>query len=375
MKLDRINARSKLVPRREPYWQRLSEGQAIGYRRMATTNPGTWIARSYKGAREYDQTPLGDFITLPDEQRYDAAKAAAAAWFQHLAMGGTTDKVTVKTACDQYIEQLKQDNSEAAAADAKGRFGRLVDDDPLAKIDLKKLAPKHLADWKKRVLDIGGTRGSYNRNSASLKAALNLAHRRSQVASDHAWREELKPFENAGGRRTLYLDGKKRQQLVEKASAESRPFFATLNMMPMRPGEVAALKVEHLNAARRELEVPTGKTKARTIPLTPDAFAHFKACAKGKLPQAWLIARADGSQWKKEAWRDEIKLASRKAKLPRATVAYTLRHSVITDLIVGGLDLMTVARLAGTSLVMIDKNYGKLIAEHARSALQKLALA
>lgn len=375
MKLDRINARSKLTPRREPYWQRLAEGQAIGYRRMSTTSPGTWIARSYKGARDYDQSPLGDFITLPEEKRYDAAKAAAEAWFHHLGMGGTSDKTTVKMACEGYVEHLKVENSEASGADAKGRLGRIVYGDPIGTIELKKLTARHLADWKKRTLDAGGSRSSYNRNSTSLRAALNLAYARQEVSSDHAWRTELKPLETDGARRTLYLDRAKRAKLIEKASPESRPFFNVLNMLPMRPGEVAALKVEHLKVEQRCLQVPTGKTESRVIPLTPDALAHFKACAKGKLPLAWLVARADGSQWKKEAWRDEIKPAALKAKLPRATVAYTLRHSVITDLVVGGLDLFTVAKLAGTSIVMIERHYGHLQAEHARSALQKLALA
>ena len=41
------------------------------------------------------------------------------------------------------------------------------------------------ADWKKRVL--GRRRpSSYNRNSTCLRAALNLALARSDVASDHA---------------------------------------------------------------------------------------------------------------------------------------------------------------------------------------------
>jgi site-specific recombinase XerD len=130
-----------------------------------------------------------------------------------------------------------------------------------------------------------------------------------------------------------------------------------------------------LKAQQRALEIPIGKTEARVIPLTTEALEHFKACAAGKTPAAWLVSRADGAQWKKEAWRDEIKEAARRAKLPRAIVAYTLRHSVITDLVTGGLDLFTVAKLAGTSVVMIEKHYGHLQREHARSALEKLALA
>ena len=40
---------------------------------------------------------------------------------------------------------------------------------------------------------------------------------------------------------------------------------------------------------------------------------------------------------------------------------YALRHSAITDLIVyENLDIMTVARLSGTSLAMIEKHYSHL---------------
>lgn len=372
--IDKVDDRNRLKPRRAPYWKRITQGRYVGFRRLTTSTPGTWLARAWRDPPGYAQQPLGDFATLPEKERYDAAKAAAEAWFQHLDKGGSTDRPTVKAACEAYVDKLRIESSDVAANDAAGRLRRLVYGDPLSKVQLAKLTPRHLADWKKRVLAAGGARSSYNRNSTSLRAALNLALARRDVASDHAWAEELKPLEGAGARRTLYLDRPKRRQLVEKASAEAKPLFRTLNMLPMRPGEVASLRVEYLKASQRALEI-TGKTEPRIIPLTDEALAHFKACAKRKLPAAWLIARADGSQWKKEAWRDEIKLAARKAKLPRATVAYTLRHSVITDLVTGGLDLFTVAKLAGTSVVMIEKHYGHLQREHARSALEKLALA
>jgi site-specific recombinase XerD len=373
--IDKVDDRNRLKPRRSPYWKRLSKGRYVGFRRLTRSTPGTWLARAYRGAG-YAQQPLGDFATLPEKERYDAAKKAAETeLFTRLDTGGTPERATVKQACEGYVEDRRVKKSEAAAADVQGRYQRLVYDDPIGRMPLAKLTETHISDWRARVLAKGGTRGSYNRNATALRAALNLAYRRRRTASNHAWREELKPLDNAVRRRTLYLDRGKRRQLLEKASAEVRPFFKTLNMLPMRPGEIAALHVEHLRTQERALEIPTGKTEPRVIPLTDEAVSHFKGCAKGKLPAAWLIARADGNQWKKEAWRDEIKAAARKAKLPRATVAYTLRHSVITDLVTGGLDLFTVAKLAGTSVVMIEKHYGHLQREHARSALEKLSMA
>lgn len=372
--IDRVEPRSRLKPRRAPYWKRISQGRYVGFRRLTTSTPGTWLARTYNGAG-YDQEPLGDFGSMAENERYDAARKAAEAWFQHLDLGGSTDKVTVKAACVAYVEHLKQENSDASSTDAKGRFERLVYHDAIARIELAKLKRPHVDAWRTRALAAGGSKGSFNRNATTFRAALNLAYKNDRVATDHAWREHLKPFENATTRRTLYLDGAARRKLIENAPAQVKPLLRTLALLPMRVGEVAALKVENLDTRNKVLSVPAAKTKAREVPLGGEAFAHLKACAANKLPGAWLVARADGSQWKKEAWRDEIKAAVRKAKLPRATVAYTLRHSTVTDLLTAGLDTMTVAKISGTSLLMIEKHYGHLRLEHARDALEKLALA
>ena len=380
-RLDRVDVRDKLPLRRDPYWLRLSAGRYVGFRRMTKATPGTWLARAYDGARYNYNSDLGDFSKLPAGEQFDAAKRAAEEWFKHLDLGGSTEAHTVKAACKSYLEYLRAEKSEQAAKDAEGYFNRLVYGDPIAKVLLSKLGKPQMSAWRERALKHNGDRSSFNRNITAMRAALNYARQQGWVATDQAWLTALRPFseqqqeEQCERRRTGTLDRDERRELVESASKESRPLFKTLALLPMRPGEVASLKVEHLNTREKALVIPAGKTKARVIPLPAEAFAHFKECAKAKLPGAWLVARADGSQWKKEQWRDEVKAAARKAKLPKATVAYTLRHSVITDLVVGGLDIFTVAKLAGTSVRMIEKHYGHLQSEHARDALEKLALA
>lgn len=62
------------------------------------------------------------------------------------------------------------------------------------------------------------------------------------------------------------------------------------------------------------------------------------------------------------------------AKLPSGLSAYTLRHSVITDLVRDGLPILTVAQLSGTSVAMIEKHYGHLVRNDATDALAKLAI-
>ena len=68
-----------------------------------------------------------------------------------------------------------------------------------------------------------------------------------------------------------------------------------------------------------------------------------------------------------------MKAAAADANLPSETVLYTLRHSWIIDAIVAGMDLLTVAKLVGTSLLMIEKTYGHLVHDAVRDKLAKVA--
>jgi integrase len=370
--LNRVDQRLRLVIRRDPYWERLTTRQFIGFRRISSERPGTWLARFYDGER-YHSHPLGDFADLAEKDRYGAALAAALVWFRHKAVGGTSVDLTVQETCGMYVDHLRIERSEVAAQDAIGRFRRLVEQSPLASIKLSKLTPRHLAEWKKDVLSRCGSRASFNRNATVLRAALNLAYKRQEVITDLAWRDELRPFRNATRRRKLYLSPNERRLLICKANAELKPFLIALTLIPVRPGDIANLRVSDLDVSARTLRIPAGKTGARHIPLSSTALAHFRECSASKHPTAWLVSRWDGKQWKRYAWRDQIRQAVKSAQLPSATVAYTLRHSTITDLVTDGLDLFTVAQVSGTSIAMIEAHYGHLQQEHARAALERLA--
>ena len=87
-----------------------------------------------------------------------------------------------------------------------------------------------------------------------------------------------------------------------------------------------------------------------------------------------MFTRTNGQAWNKDAWKRPIKNAASAAKLSSSIVAYTLRHSVITDLIRGGLPVLTVAQLSGTSVAMIERHYGHLVRSDAEQALAGLAL-
>ena len=84
--------------------------------------------------------------------------------------------------------------------------------------------------------------------------------------------------------------------------------------------------------------------------------------------------RANGSRWNKEYWNAPIAAATAEAKLPSGITAYTLRHSVITDLVKGGLAILTVAQISDTSVEMIERHYGHFNRTAAEQALAGLSL-
>jgi site-specific recombinase XerD len=136
---------------------------------------------------------------------------------------------------------------------------------------------------------------------------------------------------------------------------------------------LATLTVDKVNIQLGILTV--GKDKAgrdRKIKLPPTTAAIFSSLTKSKLPTAPLLTQNNGQAWGKDNWKKPIKAAAAAAGLSNAVTAYTLRHSVITDLVTNGLDLLTVAQLSGTSVAMIEKHYGHHREDHAANALAGL---
>ena len=64
----------------------------------------------------------------------------------------------------------------------------------------------------------------------------------------------------------------------------------------------------------------------------------------------------------------------KRAELPEDVVLYSLRHVAISEMLVGGLDPMTVARIAGTSVAMIQRHYGHLLKDKIVAKLARVKM-
>lgn len=376
-----VAGREKLKPRREPYWEQLSRGKYLGFRVSSGSGLGNWIARYHDiDTGKKPSFALGDFGAVAAARRYDAAKNEAEEWFKHLDKGGAYERMTVREACQKYTDKH---------ADIQ-RFERWVYSDPIADIPLDKLRSAHVEAWRKRVADkpVAITRSpkkkqeyrersesSVNRDIAPLRAALNKAFKQGAVMSDAAWRTALARAKEEG-RRDVYLSRDQRRALLEKLSSDDiQAFVRCLCLLPLRVGAVAALRVRDFNLHTNNLTVSKDKVNGgRQVPLQGGVVDLLRQQARNKHPNAYLFTRADGVQWNKDTWKKPIKAAALVAGLPPDTVAYSLRHSTITDLVQSGLDLFTVATISGTSVAMIEKHYAHLQKDRAAQAISSLAL-
>ncbi len=295
-----------------------------------------------------------------------------------------SDSDTVADACRDYVAALAKDRRATAAQDAGRRFERTIYGDPLGSMLLAELTQEQLEEWRDRVEsgDLAGlvatkgrsptpkplSKASVNRIRTPLIAALNRAVSRRRVAPDRAFEwQNVKPYSGTGQRRELYLDREQRQALLTHAGPDLRDVMTCILLTGCRPGDPAAM-VRGDYDDRQGVATFRTKGHTRTVPLTPAAQNLFDRLAKGKAGRDYLFTNA-GARWRAHDWSALVTAAAVDAGLPAEVVLYTLRHCWITDAIVGGLDLLTVTKLAGTSLAMVEKHYGHLVQSSARDKL------
>jgi len=385
--LSKVKTRNALKPRRQPYFHKVSQGNHLGFRKLTTTTQGTWIARTYdKYTMKKPQKSLGDFSEHPDHIRFEMAYKAAQEWFNHLGRGGSSKEVTIREACKNYMDSLKEKGKFKSATDVEKRFNAYVlDDIRFAQTHLNELTPKIIEAWRKKLRDTptksGGNKGkqrsdsSLNRDITPVRAALNLAKDHRLVTDDFAWSKALRPIKDADKSRVITLSAEERNIIISQSPSDLAQFIKMLSLIPLRPNAVANLSVSDFNARQKTLYIPVDKANAkRTIPIGNQLFDFLMEAIKDKLPKALIFQRMNGSPWEKHSWK-KFKDIAITAGIASNPTLYCIRHSVITDMIEQGTDYGTVAILAGTSVRIIEKNYRHLTATHSANALDRLAIA
>ncbi len=371
MKINTLNRRKQLKPRKAPYFHSIAKGKAIGFYRSA--DGGSWHARLRTPEGKQLHEPLGGDL----DSEFDDMADKAREWFER-AVTLEDARYTVKQCVADYVAHLKVENSEDASRRVKQRLEKHLTPS-LGKVELIKLTTRQLKTWRDGMVRVSSdpeqvrkSKDSANRILAQAKAAFNLAYRSGMINSDTAWKR-VPAFRDVGEARKLFLTDKQVKRLLEHIEGGFHNLVRAAVLTGARYGELAAARVRDLDLAHGSLRL-AGKTGTRHSYLADDGLAFFRALSRDKLPDAWLFAKDNGEPWGKSHQHRLMKDAVKAARLPRESVFYSLRHYYISKALLAGLPVQVIAENTGTSMRMIEKHYGKFMPKDRRRLLNQVVL-
>jgi integrase len=402
-KLNTRGARSKLRPRREPYWRSVHalRGLSVGYRKGA--KGGTWIAQffSVDAGRKYRSLGAADDVLDADATKvlsYAQAEGKARDWLKLLRSpeGQRRDKpYAVEDALNDYLAFYRRRGGKAVReaeirieAFIKPKLGRV----PVADLTMKRIrdwltalaeAParlraKRMADkLNTRPLDtkdpeaVRRRRATANRTLTVLKAALNHAFREHTVESDDAWRR-VRPFGNVDNPRIRFLSLEECTRLLNACSTHFRPLVRAALLTGCRYGELCAARARDFNPDAGALHVPETKSgKPRHVFLTDEGREFFSLLAANRSGDEHLFIRDDGKPWGRTWQVRPLAAACSAAKITPAISFHDLRHTYGSHLAMKGVPLQVIAQALGHADTRItERHYAHLLPSYVADTIR-----
>lgn len=357
MDIHKQSVRAGLRPRREPYFRTLRPRHAVGYR----AGPDTWIARYRDESGRVHHRSLG---AQPD---YAAAVKAAEEWFTSCNVGVVRSS-TVWDACELYVDNLRAEGRADAAFGTLQRCQRIVQGAPLGAVKLDRLRPLDIIRWRDSLRKTRKA-ATVNRELTILKAALNHAFKLQLVPSDTPWRVVSRlPEERA--HRGMYLTVPQRKALLAHSEPAMADFIRGLFLTAARPGDLRRACVRDYERGVLTLRTNKGRgAREYAVTLTAEGRQLFDRLCADKLPAASIFSVGSRAEV-----RRPFAAARERAGLPANVVPYTIRHTAISDRLLAGIDIGTVAKMAGTSVAVISETYHQYVPSAVADKLEAITM-
>ena len=376
--------RIRLKPRSAPYFQKISPGRYLGFRRLA--EGGTWVARSHPSGGERVHHPIG-----PEEDHsYEDAMQAALAWFtRDTDAPGSLSKLTLKQVCSEYLTYRFDRTEFEGYTSTRSLFMCHLFPHRIASKQVAKLTTADYQAWLEqtgaKILEKHKEpdpkekkRKSYytaNMTWHWTEAALNRAKKTTKSLPEAEWKA-VEPLKGGKSKsRPVFLSQDECQRLVNVTSGPLRDLILGGIYTGARLGELKAMRVCDMNLAEGIWTPSHSKTEAGMR----DRFLDFddtvpllKRLCAGKAPED-LVFTPDGESWRSRHWRP-FNEAVQRAKLPKGTCFYSLRHSYISKQVAVGVQPLFIAENCGTSVKEIENTYAKFKPDQKRELLARGAM-
>lgn len=140
-----------------------------------------------------------------------------------------------------------------------------------------------------------------------------------------------------------------------------RAILTTIYSLGLRVGEAINLKIVDIDGDRNLVTIKKGKGyKDRAVMLSPvlkkllrDYFIKFR-------PKEYLFEGANGGKYSTSSIRKILANSTKKAKIKKAVVPHSLRHSFATHLLENGTDIRVIQVLLGHNSIKTTQLYTKV---------------
>jgi integrase len=410
-RLESSSARKRLTRGRQPYWRALGGKVHLGYQCWKGEPAGRWVFRRYIGqstsktgkpVAKYRTEALGvaDDAETADGVRvlsFEQAEAKARRKVETPVSGATKiERITVRKAMELYIERLKQEDRDGAAANVTSRGNAYILPE-LGDLVVAELTTERLRQWletmskesaqnrpknnKPQYRPAPSTddarrarKASANRVLTMLKAILNFIYDEGHVANRDAWGRKLKRYRDVEVANVRYLTVAQAERLINASDPEFRPLVRAALETGCRYSELTRMTVKDFNPDVDTVTVSKSKSgKARHVILTPEGANFFRQHCAGRDGTATMFQHTNGTPWNKSDQQTPMADACAPRITPRISF-HGLRHTWASLAVMKNMPLMVVASNLGHSNTrMVEKHYGHMNEDFIKKAIRDSA--
>lgn len=245
---------------------------------------------------------------------------------------------------DAFLDNVQLERSPDTYRWYKDRLQRFVEAVP-GDLSLTQLKPLHVRQWIDAMTDVSsGTRRNYCR---AVQRAMKWAEEQGYI--------DRSPLANLrkprGGKREQVVSSQEFTHLLAATKDEEFKNLLTMTWETgCRPQELLRVEARHVDVINSRWVFPASEAKGGRLPrivyLTPLALEVTKTLVE-RYPVGPLFRNTDGVPWTPDACN--CRFATLRKKLGKRYCLYALRHTWMNRLLLGGVDSLTVAVLAGHS--------------------------
>jgi hypothetical protein len=323
--LETRTARLKLPIKKKPYTARVAPGVRVAYRRNEVAGSWSVIAANGKGGNWMKQFATADDheeangeTVLDFWQATERARIIARSNKDPDVDSGKP--ITVGGVLDSYEADLKARDSDAYNAQRV----RVHLPDTLAHETVALLAsPRKFRHWRDGLRKKGLTASTVNRTCAAFQAALEHAAKLDpRITNQRAWRTGLAALPDAEQSRNVIIPDDAVLRIVSAAYQESHRFGLLIEIAAVtgaRVSQLARLQVGDVQGDRADprLMMPSARKgkgrkriERRPVPIPGNLATALKQASVGKLDEAPLLTRLDGSPWRHSDHRHPFRARS-----------------------------------------------------------------